>query len=50
MYRLIFFQVKLWTFFFTFLDLVNIQVKDIFAGAYANFATTHRVSVGAISF
>ncbi|KAH0510222.1 E3 ISG15--protein ligase Herc6 [Microtus ochrogaster] len=25
-------------------DLVNIQVKDIFAGAYANFATTHRVS------
>ncbi|XP_005360943.2 probable E3 ubiquitin-protein ligase HERC6 [Microtus ochrogaster] len=25
-------------------DLVNIQVKDIFAGAYANFATTHQVS------
>ncbi|CAO2603980.1 E3 ISG15--protein ligase Herc6 [Lemmus lemmus] len=23
-------------------DFVNIQVKDIFAGAYANFATTHR--------
>ncbi|XP_038176815.1 probable E3 ubiquitin-protein ligase HERC6 isoform X2 [Arvicola amphibius] len=23
-------------------DLVNIQVKDIFAGAYANFATTHQ--------
>ncbi|XP_049987756.1 probable E3 ubiquitin-protein ligase HERC6 isoform X2 [Alexandromys fortis] len=25
-------------------DLMNIQVKDIFAGAYANFATTHRIS------
>nr|XP_048292637.1 probable E3 ubiquitin-protein ligase HERC6 isoform X2 [Myodes glareolus] len=25
-------------------DLVNIQVKDIFAGTFANFATTHRVS------
>ncbi|XP_035304437.1 probable E3 ubiquitin-protein ligase HERC6 isoform X7 [Cricetulus griseus] len=25
-------------------DLVDVKVKDIFAGAYANFATTHRVS------
>lgn len=46
MYRLIFFPGKTLNMsVLLFLDLMDVQVKDIFAGAHANFVTTHQVCI-----